>query len=158
MTSGPSLSQFRDEMRRLAAIIGMPENYLASCGEPARGGHDVALSADGTRYVLTYSEKGDVDLIIESPDADTVMEQFFVLATANWAPTLVDGDGPIDPEDVLGLLPSSTDELRAMASGHHAKTGRVQEDLLGQLNPAWRERQASKNAHRAQSIRDLFDR
>lgn len=158
MTFSPSLSQFCDEMRRLAAIIGMPENYLASCGEPARGGYDVALSADGARYALTYSEKGDVDMIIESPDADAVMEQLFVLATKNWAPALADGDDPIVSEDVLGLLPSSTDELRALAIGHHAKTGGVQEELLGRLNPAWRERQASTNAHRAQSIRDVFDR
>lgn len=157
MTSRPSLSQFGDEMRRLAAIIGMPESYLASCGEPSRGGYDVAVNADGSRYVLTFSEKGDIDIIIESPNADAVMEQLFVLATENWAPTLLDGDDPVGTEDVLGLLPSSTDELRAMSIGHHARTVGVQEDLLGQLNPAWRERQASKSAHRAQSIRDVFD-
>jgi hypothetical protein len=144
-------------MRRLAAIIDMPESYLPSCGEPARGGYDVALSADAARYVLSYSEKGDTETIMESSNPDAVMERLFVAATENWAPTLSDGDHEIGPEEAISLLATSTGDLRAMAISHHAETGRVQEELLGQINPEWRGRQALKNVQRAQSIRDFFD-
>ena len=153
-----SLNQFREEMRRLAAIIDMPEDYLASCGEPVRGGYDVALSTDAARYVLSYSEKGDTEIVMESPDPDAVMERLFVAATENWAPSLSDGDREIQPEEVFDLLATPTFDLGAMAMAHHAKVSRVQEELLGRLNPAWRERRARGNAQRAQRIRNDFGR
>jgi hypothetical protein len=144
-------------MYRIAMVMGAPFDLLAECDGPDRGGYRVALSADGQSYRLTYSEKDDVDLLMESPDAAAVLEALFVKVTENWAPSLVEGDAEIRPEDAVALLATPIGDMRQMALAHHVSTSRMQEKLLGLVDPAWETRQAAKNVQRLQHIQDFFD-
>ncbi|MBI1684003.1 hypothetical protein [Caulobacter hibisci] len=154
-----SLTDLRDEMHRIATVMGAPIDLLANCDGPDRGGYRISLGADAESLRLTYSEKDDVDLLVESSDPAVVLEALFVKVTESWAPSLVEqGDVVIDPEGVLELLTKPSTDIGLMALAHHVSTSRVQEELLGRVDAAWRSRQSAKNLQRLQQIQDFFDK
>lgn len=151
-----SLDDFCAEMQRLADVVEIHE-FLPSCGGPNRGGSHIALLEGGV-YQLSYSEKGDTEVIAESPDPAVVMEQIFVEVTRNGA-FPADGDQqPVDPLDISEFTSLTTAELRERAISLHLRSSAIQEELLGRLNPDWRQRQAARNADRVLEIESFFSR
>ena len=155
--SGACLTEFREEMHRQAAIIGASAGFLPTCGGPDRGGFRVDAGT-GSVFRLTYSEKGITDVLIESANADEVMEQVFVLvtqrmATEDWSRSQT----PIEPEEMAALSALPVGEMRRMAGALQSNEAAVQFRLMSRLSPQWGERQLRRNAEREQHIQTFFD-
>jgi hypothetical protein len=142
-------------MESFGAVIGLERRELPICGGEPGAGQRVALSEDGQEFVLTYSEKGIVEVLAKNADGNVVMEQLFVEATSNlW--TKFDTSPAADLFDP-SLTSANTAQLREMAVALETKRAAVQEEFLGRLNPDWGRRQAMRNALRLQGIMKFFD-
>ncbi len=152
------LATLCEEMHRYAVVIALPADMMPSCNTPDRGGLHLALSADGRKYVLTYSEKGDPAVLIVSDNADQVLERVFdeltiTLAAERSATTTVSRDHPFAvPQN------PSDEQLHAMAIASQKKLGALQEALLAKLKPQWAEHQAARDAEQLRHIDAMFDR
>jgi hypothetical protein len=151
-----SLDSFCADMHRLGHLIEARSEMLPSCGTAERGGLHVELSTDGNRYVLTESEKDLTVVLIENADKDTVMECLFDKVTENMAPFIARDQMTITPADALSMPNMTGAEMRQAAISLQVRWSKAQEMLLGNINPAWRDRQAEKNAQRLKYIEDNF--
>jgi UDP-N-acetylmuramate dehydrogenase len=121
-----ALAALRAEMLRLAAKIGAPETLLPLTD---RVGSDdetwVTMGGDPLVYRLCYSERGHVEVVLESADPQAIVERVF--------------------ESVTG----------SMATNHEFAHRRVGEDsrrqwfemqtrLMTELNPTWGARQKAR--------------
>lgn len=156
MTDIGSLDDFCAEIRRLANIVEIHE-FLPSCGGPSRGGSHVALLENGV-YQLSYSEKGDTEVIAESPDPAVILERIFVEVTRNGAFSTDTDQQPVTPLDVSESASLTAAELREKAISLHLRSSAIQEELLGRLDPDWQQRQAARNADRVLEIESFFSR
>lgn len=138
-------------MARLGAAISAPDNWMPKCGDDGGAGYHVTAGAGG--YVLTYREKGMVDVLSESPDSNVVMEQVFVEVTTNMAAERTAETVSGSP---LAMPDYSVAEMKAVAVNRQMRVGAVQEDLLGRLNADWRAHQAARNAERLEEIKAFF--
>ncbi|MGN6207333.1 hypothetical protein [Asticcacaulis sp.] len=132
-----------DQMRQYAEIISVPPAMMPSCNAPNRGGLHIGLTSDGKKYVLTYSEKDLTDTLLISKKAEPILEAAFDQLTLNLAGQRI-STRTIGPDDILSAP-------QMPPPGHlfdfEIKMNEAQEDLLGQINPQWAERQKQRNAH-----------
>lgn len=149
------LVELCEEMHRYGAIIEAPAIMMPTCNQPKKGGLHVELSPDGSKYVVTYQEKDLVDVVVESDDADEVLETIFSNVTENMVPIYRPARQPIDLKTLQ--IPKDVEDLRRMAISTHLETSRIQEDLLGKLNPVWRQRQKVRNAQQLEHIDAMLD-
>ncbi|WP_126419669.1 hypothetical protein [Asticcacaulis excentricus] len=154
------LDAFCTELRRLAASIDAPKDYGPRCGGEHTGGLYVGLSSDGSKYRLIYTEKDYTDVIIESTDKDSVMEQVFVNVTGNMASYMIaENSDPITPESAFDIPSDFSDaEIERRAVLNHIRLSEAQEALLGRLNPEWQKRQKQRNATLLVQIKNNFKR
>jgi len=143
-------------MRRLAEVIEARAEFLPACGGPDRGGFRLDSGNGSVR--LTYSERGITDVLVESAEADKVMEQVFVLvtqrmATENWSTSQT----PIQPDEMAALSSLPVAEARRMAEALQSNEAVIQFRLMNSLNPEWGQRQLERNAKRARQIQTFFD-
>lgn len=154
------LDAFCTELRQFAASINAPADYGPRCGGEHTGGLYVGLSADGSKYRLIYTEKDYTDVIIESADKDSVMEQVFVNVTGNMAAYVVsEHSDPITPESVFDIPSDISDaEIEKRGVLNRIRLSEAQETLLGRLNPEWQKRQKQRNATLLEQIKNNFKR
>jgi hypothetical protein len=143
-------------MKRLAAIIEARPEFLPACSGPDRGG--LRLDTGNGSIRLTYSEKGVSDVLVESAEADEVMEQVFVLvtqrmATENWSTSQT----PIRADEMAALSSLPVAEMRRMAEVLQSNEAVIQFRLMNSLNPEWGQRQLDRSAKRARQIQTFFD-
>ncbi|MEJ6788537.1 hypothetical protein BrevBR_03195 [Brevundimonas sp. BR2-1] len=152
----PPLQAFCAEMERLGAAIQAPREMLPHCGATTDAGYHVLIAADG-RYSLVYSERGVPGVVASSSSPEVLMERVFVEVTTNMASTAVANEQPpLDTAEVLRMDQLSEEQLRDAAVDYHLRTSRIQEALLGKLNPEWRERQSDWNAGRLRETKQFF--
>ena len=156
MIDAPPLEAFCAEMERLGATIGAPHEMLPHCGATTSAGYHVLIAADG-RYSLVYSERGVPEVVSSSSSPEALMERVFVEVTTNMASTTVANERPpLDAAEALRMAQLSEEQLRDAAVDYHLRTSRLQETLLGKLNPEWRERQSAWNAQRLRDTKQFF--
>ncbi len=152
------LADFCQDLHRYGAMIEAPQNWMPTCNQPLRGGLHVALSPDGNTYVVTYTEKADTEVIVASSDKDQVLEAIFDGVTLNMAAEgLAREAPPVGPGSPAEITPANVGKLRTMAIAAHLKLRGAQEDLLGRLNPVWRDRQAARNGEQLKRIESMLD-
>lgn len=153
-----SLPDFCGEMAQYGAKIEAPVNLMPICGEGFSEGFRVGLSEDGTKYVLTMTEKGDTATIITSSNKYAVMEKIFAIVTTNMAGVYVTkGEPPLKAEEFYKILGLSMAQARDNSITQQVKMAAYQEDLLGRLSPTWRQRQAAINAQRVKATKAFFE-
>ena len=157
MIDGASLSEFCAEMQRLADVIQAPSEILPGCGGPVEEGLRISLS-EGAVYGLTYREKGDVSVVIESTNSNAVMEQIFVEVTGRMATEARSaGEPPLTTADLAVFQQLSMEETERMAVDLQADVGSIQFELMSRLDREWGLRQAERNAARARMVRAFFN-
>ena len=150
------LASLCEEMHRYAVVIAVPADMMPSCNAPNQGGLHLGLSSDGTEYVLTYSERGDPEVLVISSNADKVLERVFdeltvTLAAERGVTTTVSQGHPLSvPEN------PSDEQLHAMAIASQRKLGSAQEALLRKLRPQWADHQAARDAEQLKHIDAMF--
>lgn len=156
MIDSPLLQAFCDEMERLGAAIQAPRGMLPHCGATTGGGYHVLIAADG-RYSLIYSERGVPGVVASSSNPEELMERVFVEVTTNMASTAVANEQPpLDAAEALRMDQLSEEQLRDAAVDYHLRTSRLQEALLGKLNPEWRQRRSEWNAWKLRQTKEFF--
>lgn len=140
-------------MRALAAPLNMPEDMLPLCRREGRGGWSIDLSEDGTEYVYSATEKGIPYDLFRSPDKELVLEAVFVDLTERMAGRQVaDRYPPMTYwRSLLGPLLPRPGPLK-----QQREVQIVQEELLGRVNPVWRDRCAIANALRLRRDLDFW--
>lgn len=147
----PSISDFCEEMRRLASLINVPGGMMPFCGREDRPGWSIDSAPTG-EYVFSASEKGVPYELMRSENAHTVMEAVFVDLTERMATNAVlDRTPPLTVWSRLNPFRRRVDPLR-----QQREIQLVQEELLGRINEAWRERAASANALRLRRDLDFW--
>lgn len=156
MIDSPPLQAFCEEMERLGAAIHAPREMLPHCGATTGAGYHVLIAADG-RYSLVYSERGVPEVVSSSLSPQALMERVFVEVTTNMASTAVANERPpLDAAEALRMAQFSEEQLRDAAVDYHLRTSRLQETLLGKLNPQWSDRQSAWNAQRLADTKQFF--
>ena len=151
-----SLDDFCVEMHRLGAAIAAPNDLMPHCGRTTAAGYHVTTGPGGS-YVLIYSERGVPEVVIDSPDPNVVMERVFVEVATGMADTAVANDQPpYDAREEARWAQLSEAEVREEAISFHLRSSRIQEDLLGKLNPDWRQRRSEWNAWKLSQTKEFF--
>ncbi|MGV9007157.1 MAG: hypothetical protein ACOH1H_10520 [Brevundimonas sp.] len=157
MSEPALLTDFCDEMQRLAGVIEARDQYLPQCGGDETGGFRVDVERRAV-YVLTYSEKGISEVVARNADRDVVLEQVFVSVTHRMATdALSSSAAPITVDDMTALTALPIGESRRRAETLHSNEAAIQFRLMDQLKPEWGQRQLQRNAERERQIQNFFD-
>jgi hypothetical protein len=146
----PSLEAFCADMRRLA-VKAEVRLRLPACGDRGGQGWFVRISGDGKRLQLISREKTDLFVEADESDPDSLMEAVFVQATTSIGHILEPASG--NPLDLANI---SDAEIKTRALAMFTADRAVQESILGNIEPSWRERQAKKNDVQLKRIEQMF--
>ena len=143
--SPSGLDQLRAEVRELAARLGE-----AGPDHDAEG-YKISLSATGLEYVLSYTERGVTDVVLQSSDENEIKERYFLdLTFSKAAFEMANRYPPVGPWSFLIdwlVQPSSIRWQRECQI--------LQEAMLESLDPRWSERAAVSNALRLREQIDI---
>ncbi|HWQ86530.1 hypothetical protein [Brevundimonas sp.] len=150
-----SLDDFCAEMQRLGAAIEVSSEQMPHCGATSAAGYHVTTGSDGS-YVFVYSERGVPDVVAASPDAAVLMERVFIEVTAGIAIAAIADGLPLYDASEERRQAQLSESDRDQAINYRLQLSRIQEELLGNLDPAWRQRQSERNAERLRQTKEFF--
>jgi UDP-N-acetylmuramate dehydrogenase len=114
------LSDFGARMSNMAQAIGAPADLLPQIGAADANAENWVSLQDG-RYRLSHQERGEVEVLAESADAEAILERIFDSATFDMA---------------------TREEARARTAGQDVRRQifQIQAALLEKLDPEWADR------------------